>query len=131
MQTVEALAHIADLPPFTRQRGSPDAYPHPKHLSPGTFRVALINCFNHFGLRATFVTDADQWKKFSMFYCSIVGDCPIVFTASKLALKYVTKVELEGIQRGTKMGKWRTVPLAGWKLTLTDGSMHNWAFYMG
>jgi hypothetical protein len=93
--------------------------PHPKHISLGTFREALFLFFKHFDLSAKFVKDAAEWKKFSRLYCRIVGECPIVFTASKTKLKYIHKVELRGISRGIVVKEW---PIVEWRLTLQNGS---------
>lgn len=102
--------------------------PHPKHISLGTFREALFLFFKHFDLSAKFVKDAAEWKKFSRLYCRIVGECPIVFTASKTKLKYIHKVELRGISRGIVVKEW---PIVEWRLTLQNGSTQNWGFHMG
>src|SRR5208282_250691 len=56
--------------------------PHHGHISLGTFREALNRCFERFGLSAKFVKNRAEWKKFGTLYCLIVGECPIVFTAS-------------------------------------------------
>ena len=97
-------------------------------MSLGTFRVALIRCFEHFDLSAKFVKDRTEWKKFSKLYCLIVSECPIVFTASKAKLKYIKKVELRGVTRGIIVKEW---PIVQWRLTFHDGTTQNWGFHMG
>jgi hypothetical protein len=113
---------MADI--YQRQRvGS-----HPKHLSFGTFRDSLIECFNHFGLKAEFVNDPAEWKRFSRHYCAIVSECPIVFSASKIKLKYIQKVELTRVSGGLLIKEW---PMVHWRLTFIDGNTQNWGFHMG
>jgi hypothetical protein len=89
-----------------------------EHISLGTFREALVQCFEHFGLSAKFVANAPEWKKFGELYCLIVSECPIVFTASKTKLKYIKRVELQAIGSDVLMKKW---PLVEWRLTFHDG----------
>lgn len=108
---------IAEL--FERKKQSP----HLEHISLGAFREALVRCFEHFGLAATFVTNGAEWKKFGTLYCLIVSECPIVFTASKVKLKYIKQVELKGIQRGVLVKEW---PVVHWRLTFHDGRTMNW-----
>jgi hypothetical protein len=102
--------------------------PHPKHMSFGTFREALIRCFQSFSLSAKFLTNLAEWKKFFGLYALIVSECPIVFTASKKHLKYIQKVELKRVGRGIVVREW---PVLEWRLTFHDGSTHNWGFHMG
>jgi hypothetical protein len=101
---------------------------HPEHISFGTFRQALGRCFKRFSVSAKFLHDLNQWKKFSRLYCLIVSECPIVFTASKTNLKYIKKVELQGIGRGVVVKKW---PVVHWRLTFRDGTTQDWGFHMG
>jgi hypothetical protein len=58
----------------------------------------------------------------------MVGECPIVFTASKIKLKYIKQVELRGIVPGPIVEEW---PIVRWRLTFHDGTTHNWSFNMG
>ena len=102
--------------------------PHPKHISLGAFREALVRCFEHFDLSAKFVKDLAEWKRFSKLYCLIVSECPIVFTASKIRLKYIRQVELRGIAPGVLVKEW---PIVQWRLTFHDGKTQNWGFHMG
>lgn len=102
--------------------------PHPKHMSLGTFREALIRCFAAFGLTPQFFSNLAEWKKFFNLYASIVSECPIVFTASRRNLKYIKKAELRGLARGVILKEW---PVLQWRLTFHDGSIHNWGFHMG
>lgn len=98
------------------------------HTSLGPFRESLILFFKHFHLSAKFVTDRAEWKRFGKLYCSIVSECPVVFTASKIKLKYIKKVELQRIERGVLVKEW---PMVLWRLTLHDGHIMNFGFHMG
>jgi hypothetical protein len=91
-----------------------------EHISLGSF-------FKHFHLNASFLKDLKELKIFFSLYCSIVSECPLVFTASKEKLKYIKKVELTGVSRGLPMKEW---PVINWKLTFHDGSTHNWGFHL-
>jgi hypothetical protein len=70
------------------------------HISLGAFRKALLHFCRHFGLTAKHITTLGEWKKFSSLYCSIVSECPIVFSASRMQLKYIKQVELTRISAG-------------------------------
>jgi hypothetical protein len=70
-----------------------------------------------------FVKNGANWKTFIQLYCSIVSECPIVFTASKNKLKYIKQVELTGVSRFHK--EWKSVD---WRLTFHDGRTMNWGF---
>jgi hypothetical protein len=95
------------------------------HISLTEFRVALHRCFQRFGLSGEFVENGGAWRRFVQLYSSIVSECPIVFTASKIKLKYIKQVELTGVSRlGTE---WRSVD---WRLTLRDGKTLNWGFIL-
>src|SRR4051794_41148175 len=80
-----------------------------EHISLGTFRKALIQCFRTFGLSAKFLNTLAEWRKFSTLYCAIVSECPIVFAASKANLKYVKQVELRGVSPGVLAKEWFVV----------------------
>jgi len=102
--------------------------PQSIHASLGTFRRSLVLAFKRFGLSPRFLDTLAAWKKFFSFYAAIVSDCPIVFTASRTPLKYIERVELRGVTRGVLVKEW---PVLSWRLTLRDGSTHNWGFQMG
>ena len=70
-----------------------------EHISLGSFREALTGFFKHFHLNASFLKDLKELKIFFSLYCSIVSECPLVFTASKEKLKYLQKAELTGVSR--------------------------------
>jgi hypothetical protein len=72
--------------------------------------------------------DLKELKIFFALYCAIVSECPLVFTASKERLKYISKAELTGVSKGVLIKEW---PLIEWKLTFYDGSTHNWGFHLG
>jgi hypothetical protein len=98
------------------------------HISLGAFREALTRFCGHFGLAAKFLTNLAEWKRFSSLYCSIVSECPIVFTASTMKLKYIKQVELTRISPGVLVKEW---PMVHWRLTFHDGSVQNWGFHVG
>jgi hypothetical protein len=99
----------------------------PEHLNLMKFYGALVKCFEHFKLAARFTSNGTDWKRFTKLYCAIVGDCPIVFKASKTPLKYVKQVELVRTNPGVIV---RGIPDVQWKLTLKDGRTMNWRFSM-
>jgi hypothetical protein len=99
-----------------------------EHISLGTFRDALIRCFGVFGLSASFVHNVSDWKRFSRLYCLVISECPIVFTASKMRLRYIKQIELQGVERGISLKEW---PIVQWRLTLQDGTTQNWGFHLG
>jgi hypothetical protein len=94
-----------------------------EHVSLTEFRVALHRFFQQFGLVGNFVKNGADWKTFIQLYCSIVSECPIVFTASKNKLKYIKQLELTGASRFHK--EWKSVD---WLLTFHDGRTMNWGF---
>jgi hypothetical protein len=83
--------------------------------------------FEHFHLNASFLKDLKELKIFFSLYCSIVSECPLVFTASKEKLKYIKKAELTVVSRGVPIKGW---PVIDWKLTFHDGSTYNWGFHL-
>lgn len=99
----------------------------PRHLSLFALRSSLNKCFKHFKLCGRFVTTEANWKRFAKQYCSIVSDCPILFSASKTELKYVHHVELRKLSPGLLV---RELPMLEWKVTFKDGHTQNWAFQM-
>lgn len=99
-----------------------------RHISLGAFREALTRFWGHFGLAAKHLTTLAHWKKFNSLYCSIVSECPIVFSASRLQLKYIKQVELTRISDGIVVKEW---PIVYWRLTFQDGTVQNWGFHIG
>jgi hypothetical protein len=98
------------------------------HISLGAFREALAQFFAHYGLTTRLLANLSEWKRFSSLYCSIVSECPIVFTASKAKLKYIRQVELTRISPGIVVKEW---PIVQWRLTFQDGTVQNWGFHVG
>jgi hypothetical protein len=97
-------------------------------LSLGAFRESLTLFCEHFALTPKFLSDLAEWKRFGKLYCSIVSECPIVFTASKKDLKYVRQVELTSVSPGILVKEW---PIFNWRITFRDGTVHNWGFHAG
>jgi hypothetical protein len=91
-----------------------------KHVSFGAFREALVRCFGTFDLSAPYLKALDDWKKLFKVYALIVGDCPIVFSASRINLKHISNVELV----------WVSTTL-DWLITLKNGSRVRFGFFMG
>ena len=98
-----------------------------EHNSLGSFREALMGFFKHFHRNVPFLEDLNELRIFFSLYCSIVSECPLVFTASKEELKYIKKAELTGVSRGGPMKQW---PVIDWKLTFHDRSTHSWGFHL-
>jgi len=96
-----------------------------RNITFGTFREALIQLFKHFALHDNLTQDAKQWERFCKLYSSVVGECPIVFNASKAPLRYVKSVELRGVGPGPMVRGW---PVLQWKITLQNGDTMNWGF---
>jgi hypothetical protein len=120
------LREFDDL--MTRIFERKERLPHFEHVSFRAFREALMRCFESFGLSAKFIKDIDHWEKLFNLYSSIVGDCPIVFRASKMKLKYINRVDLRGVGYGPVIKQW---PILQWRLTLNDGKTMNWGFHLG
>jgi hypothetical protein len=99
-----------------------------EHISFGAFREALTRCFQHFGLSVSFLQTLPEWKTFFGLYALVVSECPIAFTASKKPLKYIKRVELQGVARGVPIKDW---PMLEWRLTFHDGTTHHWGFHLG
>lgn len=95
------------------------------HITLGTFRESLKRCFEHFGLKAKLLNNRDEWKTFGTHYCRIVSECPIIFTASDTKLKYIKRVELQGVSSGVVLKGW---PMIHWRLTFKDGKTQNWGY---
>ncbi len=105
-----------------------ESVPSFEHLSFNAFRTALGQCFEAFGLSASFIKDKSAYERFVGLYSSIVSECPILFSASKSKLKYVKNVKLEGIEKDIIFDGW---PVLQWRVTLTNGREMSWAFPMG
>ena len=90
-----------------------------------TFRQSLRTFLADFRLPLDLVATEAAWRRFIMLYASVVGECPIQYTASKLPLKHIASIELRN-QR-----KWRIeingLPITRlqWKLVYTDGKHQN------
>jgi len=101
---------------------------HFEHLSLVKFREALARCFDAFNLSAPFIREDGEYVKFVRLYSSVVGECPIVFSASKIPLKHVEQIELQGFCEGILVNE---LPVPQWRITLKDGKTMNWGFHMG
>jgi hypothetical protein len=91
----------------------------PAHYSFYSFREHLGNCLLHFGLPTQLVEKNIDWVRFTVLYTLVVGECPILYTASSEELRYIKSVELitTGIHRLVKK-EWRNFLI--WKITLKN-----------
>jgi hypothetical protein len=87
----------------------------------GTFRQSLNSFLTHFALPKETVDVEAKWRTFIMLYSSIISECPLVFTASKLPLKYISSVELLKAPRFTWSINNLLVHRLRWKLIFKDG----------
>jgi hypothetical protein len=99
-----------------------------EHISLSALRNALSRLCSHFGFVAMCLSSLIEWKKFARLYCMIVSECPIVFKASRVDLKYIRQVELIRLSRGIVVREW---PVVDWRITLRDGTIWNWGFHVG
>jgi hypothetical protein len=86
-----------------------------------TFRESLRAFLVHFGLPLDVVDCEAKWRPFIILYSSIISECPIVFTASKLPLRYISSVELRKYPRLTIIINGVVLPRLRWKLIFQDG----------
>jgi hypothetical protein len=100
---------------------------HFEHLSFDKFRKALARCFDAFNLSAPFIREDGKYVEFVHLYSSVLGECPIVFSASKTPLKHVEKIELQGFCEGILVNE---LPVLQWRITLNDGNTMEWGFHM-
>src|ERR1035437_8071152 len=87
-----------------------------------TFRESLRKLLVHFGLPLDLVDAQAKWRPFIMLYSSVVSECPIVFSASKAPLKYISSIELRKNPRLTFIVNGVIVPRLRWKLIFQDGT---------
>jgi hypothetical protein len=59
-----------------------------------TFRESLRQFLRHFKLPDQLVRVEKKWRLFIMLYASVVSECPIIFSASKVALKHIESIEV-------------------------------------
>ena len=84
----------------------------PRHFNFDRLQTQLRELLAFFNLPTELTDDNDQWVTFLFLYASVVGDCPITFTASTPRPKYLRELELRGCPEKSDLE---------WKLTLHDG----------
>jgi hypothetical protein len=94
----------------------------PPHCSFETFRRNLGALLSIYQLSSEVVDNERAWMAFARLYSAVVSDCPIKFTASKDALRYVREVELK------KPGELNPGPhleFLEWQVTLMNGEVEH------
>jgi len=59
-----------------------------------TFRDSLKQFLGHFNFPDALVRVEKDWRPFIMLYASVVSECPITYSASKLPLKHIKRIEV-------------------------------------
>jgi hypothetical protein len=59
-----------------------------------TFRNALRHFLQDFQFPDELVEIEKKWRPFIMLYSSVVSECPIIYSASKVPLKHVERIEV-------------------------------------
>lgn len=90
-----------------------------------TFRQSLRTFLTEFKFPLELVTTEAVWRRFIMLYASVVGECPILYTASKVPLKHIASIELRNRRKWRIEIKGLPVTRLQWKLTYKDGSYQN------
>lgn len=92
-----------------------------EQVSGAGFRESLTRFFATFDLPQELTNNADDWRRFTNLYSSVVTECPISYTASRQELKYVQKADLQRIQGAA----------LAWRITLKDGRVRNQIILLG
>jgi hypothetical protein len=87
-----------------------------------TFRESLRQFLGHFGLPDELVRVEKKWRPFIMLYASIVSECPITFSASKVPLKHVERIEILKAPRVTFYVNDLLVHRLRWRIFFKDGT---------
>jgi hypothetical protein len=90
-----------------------------------TFRDSLRNFLTTLQLPLDIVNTEAVWRRFIMLYASVVGECPIHFTASKLPLKHISSIELRRARKWSIEINGLPVTRLQWKLVFIDGRHQN------
>jgi hypothetical protein len=59
-----------------------------------TFKKSLRQFLIHFKLPDELVESEQKWRPFIMLYSSVVSECPIICSASKVSLKHIERIEV-------------------------------------
>jgi hypothetical protein len=87
-----------------------------------TFRNSLEKFLKHFDLPDDLVQSEKKWRPFIMLYSSIVSECPIICSASKIPLKHVERIEMLKSPRATFYVNDLLVHRLRWRIIFKDGS---------
>jgi hypothetical protein len=87
-----------------------------------TFRESLRRFLNHFSLPDELVRIEKKWRPFIMRYSSVVSECPIVYSASKVPLKHIERIEVRKAPKLVFEVNDLLVHRLRWRVFFNDGS---------
>src|SRR5437667_4645522 len=87
-----------------------------------TFRESLRRFLNQFSLPDELVQIEKKWRPFIMRYSSVVSECPIVYSASKVPLKHIERIEVRKAPRVVFEFNGLLVHRLRWRIFFNDGS---------
>jgi hypothetical protein len=87
-----------------------------------TFKSSLKQFLVHFNLPDELVHSEKRWRPFIMLYCSVVSECPIIYSASKVPLKHVDRVEVLRAPKMTFYFNDLLVHRLRWRIVFKDGA---------
>lgn len=87
-----------------------------------TFRKSLGQFLMHFKLPDELVQLEKKWRPFVMLYSSVVSECPIICSASKVPLKHVERIEVLKAPKMTFYFNDVLVHRLRWRILFKDGT---------
>jgi hypothetical protein len=87
-----------------------------------TFKKSLTQFLIHFKLPEELVQVEKKWRPFIMLYSSIVSECPIICSASKVPLKHVERIEVRKAPKVTFYVNDLLVHRLRWRIFFKDGT---------
>jgi hypothetical protein len=87
-----------------------------------TFKESLRQFLRHFKLPDELVQVEKKWRPFIMLYSSVVSECPIIYSASKVPLNYVERIEVRKAPMMTFYVNDLLVHRLRWRIFSKDGS---------
>jgi hypothetical protein len=90
-----------------------------------TFRESLRKFLRHFAFPEELVQVEKKWRPFVMLYASVVSDCPIVFSASKVRLKHIGRIEVRKAPKLVFSVNGLLVHRLRWRIFFKDGSQQD------
>src|SRR6266481_4411095 len=87
-----------------------------------TFKSALKKFLVHFKLPDELVRLEKKWRPFIMLYSSVVSECPIICSASKIPLKHLEKIEVLKAPRMSFYVNDLLVHRLRWRILFKDGA---------